>query len=643
MKVRPKLFLISFAITLAALLLLNVFSYWLSTRDVESRLRADLYQDAEQIVRKITSTLSDREASLKTLAQNIALRDYLNSHPHKAELKITPTAKSLTERAETVPDTALPAELRETIAAFLIENRQHFNSVACVNQGSEPLFLAMINITGSRISDPPSVKLLTKDLPANDSGFNSIGANSHFIGARDGTPLRDLIERESLGPTLRYTIPVLGGENSVLGALVVDLKLSQIFKQAAEKIAARGTPGATPASRVLIVLYQGGRIYYHSNESLSFQSVNTALPGFQPVAQAMTGEGAGAMFYDTAGGDRWLASYRPLGQMDLSVAVAGNYRQALQPARRSLMLGLLISLPLAFATALALTLIAQRRSGSLTRLAQGAAAIARGELDQKLVVSSAENQPLVDSMNALTMRLREQLAREAESRQFESFMRLSAMLTHDLKNAIASLSLLVTNMERQFDNAEFRADAMSSLKEATEKLQRLVTKLSEPVMTMSGEHPRPRPINLVPIIRRVLASVATSAAPQSQNTEIDLPEELVAVADAERIEKVIENLVINALEAMAPGKGILKVAGASSGQGTISFSISDTGTGITRDFQERRLFHPFATTKHGGVGLGLYTCREVIRAHGGSIEVDSEPGVGTTFRVVLPSAKTGAQ
>jgi signal transduction histidine kinase len=117
----------------------------------------------------------------------------------------------------------------------------------------------------------------------------------------------------------------------------------------------------------------------------------------------------------------------------------------------------------------------------------------------------------------------------------------------------------------------------------------------------------------------------------------------MVVVDPERIEKVVENLVINALEAMGQTKGTLTIAGGSSGQGNVFFSISDTGPGITRDFQERRLFHPFATTKLGGVGLGLYTCREVVRAHGGSMSVDSEPGVGTTFRVVLPSAKAGDQ
>ncbi len=68
------------------------------------------------------------------------------------------------------------------------------------------------------------------------------------------------------------------------------------------------------------------------------------------------------------------------------------------------------------------------------------------------------------------------------------------------------------------------------------------------------------------------------------------------------------------------------------------FSVSDTGEGMSHAFIEERLFHPFATTKRRGVGLGLYTCREVWSANGGSIEVESKEGAGTTFRVVLPSA-----
>jgi signal transduction histidine kinase len=59
---------------------------------------------------------------------------------------------------------------------------------------------------------------------------------------------------------------------------------------------------------------------------------------------------------------------------------------------------------------------------------------------------------------------------------------------------------------------------------------------------------------------------------------------------------------------------------------------------MSKTFIESRLFRPFSTTKKHGVGLGLYTCREVVEASAGLIEVDSVEGSGTTFRVVLPSA-----
>ncbi|HEV7843556.1 MAG TPA: ATP-binding protein, partial [Pyrinomonadaceae bacterium] len=241
-----------------------------------------------------------------------------------------------------------------------------------------------------------------------------------------------------------------------------------------------------------------------------------------------------------------------------------------------------------------------------------------------------------ESFNLMTDRLREQIAREAETRQFESFLRLSAMLTHDLKNAIASLSLLVRNMEHQFHLEEFRADAMRSLTEATDKLRHLVSKLSEPVRSMSGEFGLPRPTDLIPIIRRVLD---TAAGPYSTQHKIEtrLPDSLVASVDAERLEKVVENLVLNALEAMGAQAGTLTIdAGEQPGE-KVFFSVRDTGPGMSEEFQRRQLFRPFATTKRKGVGLGLYTCREVVRAHGGEIEVESQKGVGTCFHVVLPS------
>jgi signal transduction histidine kinase len=289
-------------------------------------------------------------------------------------------------------------------------------------------------------------------------------------------------------------------------------------------------------------------------------------------------------------------------------------------------------------TAVLLSLMARRMERSIERVTAGAVAIAGGKLDERIEVrSSDETRLLAESFNRMTDRLREQIAHEAESRQFESFMRLAAMLTHDLKNAITALSLVVSNMEQQFDREEFRAEAMESLKESTNKLRSLVSKLSGPVESLSGEYQRPRPTDLVPHLKRVLGG--TAQAQSVHQVETRLPESLVATVDAERIERVFENLVLNALEAMGSKSGTLTVEAGPENDDEIFFSIADTGPGISEEFQRTRLFRAFATTKRKGVGLGLYTCREVVRAHGGRIEVKSEKGAGASFRVVLPSGR----
>jgi signal transduction histidine kinase len=154
---------------------------------------------------------------------------------------------------------------------------------------------------------------------------------------------------------------------------------------------------------------------------------------------------------------------------------------------------------------------------------------------------------------------------------------------------------------------------------------------------LSGEYKRPRPTDLVPIIERVLALTAAPASAIHQ-IETRLPASLVASVDPERMERVVENLVINALEAMGAESGRLMVEAGQTDDGKPFFSVADTGPGMSDEFIRSRLFQAFATTKNKGVGLGLYTCREVVRAHGGQIDVESHQGSGTCFRVVLPSA-----
>lgn len=324
-------------------------------------------------------------------------------------------------------------------------------------------------------------------------------------------------------------------------------------------------------------------------------------------------------------------------QKRLGSGTTSNAEQQLAAAHRNGLIGVVVALLLATLSGWIVSRHWARQARGLERVSEGVEAIARGKLDHQIELSSDQLRPLANNLDLMTKQLREQLAREAETRQFQSFVRLSAVLTHDLKNAIEALSLTVANMERHFDNPEFRVDAMKSLTSCTDNLRSLVARLSNPVVTLSGEHKRPTPVDLVPMLRRVISMTAEPASGKHE-IKIDLPEKLFALVDLERMEKVVENLVINAREAMTKGAGTIGIVAGTTDEGKPFFSVSDTGEGMSPRFINERLFRPFATTKKRGVGLGLYTCREVVVANGGSISVDSREGAGSTFRVVLPSA-----
>ena len=325
-------------------------------------------------------------------------------------------------------------------------------------------------------------------------------------------------------------------------------------------------------------------------------------------------------------------------QKQLNAATTSNFEQLLADARRNGWIGLLTALLLASLSGWMLSRQWGHQARGIERVSESVEAFAKGELDRPIELQSSDDlRPLAENLGLMTKQLRDQLAREAETRQFQSFVRLSAVLTHDLKNAIEALSLTVGNMERHFDNKEFRADAMKSLTGCTDNLRALVSRLSNPVTTLSGEHKRPQPSNLIPMLRRVISLTAEPAS-NKHEIKIDLPESLFALVDLTRMEKVVENLIINSREAMTKESGTLSIAAGTTDDGKPFFSVSDTGEGMSQRFIQERLFHPFATTKKRGVGLGLYTCREVVVANGGAITVESQEGVGTTFRVVLPSA-----
>jgi signal transduction histidine kinase len=119
-------------------------------------------------------------------------------------------------------------------------------------------------------------------------------------------------------------------------------------------------------------------------------------------------------------------------------------------------------------------------------------------------------------------------------------------------------------------------------------------------------------------------------------------------ADRQQIQSVVTNLVLNARDAvsgergenhasrtMGPG-GRIQVR-TDHRDGRVVLSVTDNGCGMSPAFLKESLFRPFQSTKKKGLGIGMFQSRMIVEAHGGSIQVESETGRGTTFRVSLPA------
>ena len=99
--------------------------------------------------------------------------------------------------------------------------------------------------------------------------------------------------------------------------------------------------------------------------------------------------------------------------------------------------------------------------------------------------------------------------------------------------------------------------------------------------------------------------------------------------------KVTTNLIFNAREAVPAASGQVRIQTLQQ-PGWAVLAVSDNGCGMSQEFLGRSLFRPFQTTKKNGLGIGMFQSKMIVEAHKGKIEVESEPGKGTTFRVFLP-------
>jgi putative PEP-CTERM system histidine kinase len=221
----------------------------------------------------------------------------------------------------------------------------------------------------------------------------------------------------------------------------------------------------------------------------------------------------------------------------------------------------------------------------------------------------------------------------ADAREFEAFSRRFAFVVHDVKNLTSQLSLLAANAEKFGHDAAFRNDMVATMREATGKLTRLLTRLRE-----SDAEPE-RGAGLGTFLRGAMRRWDGVSA--GLRLEIEGNADPVATFDGEKLRTVLNHLIQNAIDATAQRDAGVTVR--LSRRGNVALiDVVDQGPGMSAEFVRDDLFRPFRTTKAGGYGIGVFESRTLMREMGGDLEVETEPGKGTTMRMVLGAAVSDA-
>ena len=218
-----------------------------------------------------------------------------------------------------------------------------------------------------------------------------------------------------------------------------------------------------------------------------------------------------------------------------------------------------------------------------------------------------------------------------QAKELEAFQTMSAFFVHDLKNTANTLNLMLQNLPVHFDDPAFRADALRGVGKTVTHINRLIGRLGSIRNEMQI---KPVMADLNALVQKSLEGLEDAAGIRLEKDFAPLPKISV---DPEQFFKVATNLIFNAREAVN-GSGEVRLKTFSQ-NGWAVFSVSDNGCGMSREFMERSLFKAFQTTKKTGLGIGMFQSKMIVEAHQGRIEVESEAGQGTTFRVLLPMAK----
>jgi len=292
----------------------------------------------------------------------------------------------------------------------------------------------------------------------------------------------------------------------------------------------------------------------------------------------------------------------------------------------------------ALLAALAAVLLARRLARPVQRVSAASSRVAKGDLQARVPVEgSDELADLARGFNHMAAALDEARRREGE---------FLSNVSHELRTPITAIRGYVEALEDgALQDATGRAEALRVIKTETERLERLVADVLD--LARVGTHNfrlTLRDADVAQVLREAATAHRTEAKERDVAIDVSVPGPLPCRTDPDRVRQIVTNLVENAVR-VTPAGGTIRLSGGAT-PGWVSIDVSDPGPGIAAEqvphvFERSYLRNvgeaPAPAGLSAGSGLGLAIVRELVHALGGRIDVASEPGRGTTFRIALPA------
>lgn len=284
--------------------------------------------------------------------------------------------------------------------------------------------------------------------------------------------------------------------------------------------------------------------------------------------------------------------------------------------------------------------LARRYTYPIQRLAINVRKVATGDLSATVPVeSSDEIGELAESFNEMVEQLRERKNLEERLREAEHLSRvgqLASGIAHEIRNPLNYISLAIDHLKSEMRGSS--PEKRAEIEKIADTIKEEVRKANYMVLNfMNYGRPlklRRSAVAFPDLIDRALTVLRDKLNEQKVTVTTEIPSDLPTLfCDQELLRNCLLNFITNGAQSM-PAGGEISISAAFA-DGAFKLTFTDHGTGIAPEDMEK-IFQPYFTTKEAGIGLGLAITERIIKEHGGEILVESRPGAGTTFTVMLP-------